>query len=313
MDLCGDYSSLKIVNVKTGPNLIGGAMRLMLCLILVLMAFAGNSVLARLALDSGDIGPWAFSLIRFGSGALVLLILSRPKESWPAGNWTAATALCAYGVFFSFAYLELATGTGALMLFASVQLTMLGVAYFRGERFSARQMIGLLLAMAGLIYLLSPDVDAPSPLGAGLMALSGAGWGIYSVLAAGSGSPIARTSGNFSRAAVLLLALTPMVFLAVPETLPNRAGLGLAVLSGTVTSGLGYALWYWVLRKISVTTAAISQLSVPVIAAIGGAVFVLEPVTWSFALACVLVLIGVAVATIKGPVLSSEKTGPSFD
>ena len=288
-------------------------MRLVFCLILVLLAFAGNSVLARLALAGGDIGPWAFSGLRFVSGAVMLLILSQPKESWPVGNWTAAIALCAYGVFFSFAYLELATGTGALLLFASVQLTMLAVAFSRGERLSALQIIGLVLAMAGLIYLLSPGLDPPSPLGAGLMVLSGAGWGIYSVLAAGPGSALARTSGNFSRAAILLLALTPMVFLVLPEARPNMMGLGLAVLSGTVTSGLGYALWYWVLRKISVTTAAVSQLSVPVIAAIGGAVFVLEPVTWSFALACALVLIGVAVATIKRPMSSSRTPGPSFD
>jgi len=109
-------------------------MRLVFCLILVLLAFAGNSVLARLALAGGDIGPWAFSGLRFVSGAVMLLILSQPKESWPVGNWTAAIALCAYGVFFSFAYLELATGTGALLLFASVQLTMLAVAFSRGER-----------------------------------------------------------------------------------------------------------------------------------------------------------------------------------
>lgn len=288
-------------------------MRLVLLLVLVLIAFAGNSVLARLALAGGGIGPWAFSLLRFVSGALMLLILSRPKESWPVGNWTAALALCGYGVSFSFAYLKLATGTGALLLFASVQLTMLAVAFSRGERLSILQIAGLVLAMGGLIYLLSPSVEAPSPLAAGLMVLSGAGWGIYSVLAAGPGSAIARTSGNFSRAAILLLAATPVIFFALPESRPNMMGFGLAVLSGTLTSGLGYALWYSVLRKISVTTAAVSQLSVPVIAAIGGAVFVLEPVTWSFALACSVVLIGVAIATIKFPASPAQMSGPSSD
>ena len=217
----------------------------------------------------------------------------------------AAIALCAYGVCFSFAYLKLATGTGALLLFASDQLTMLAVAFSRGERLSILQIIGLLLAMGGLIYLLAPSVEAPSPLGAFLMVLSGIGWGVYSVLGArgkgGTGSAIARTSGNFSRAALLLGLATPLICLALPEARPNMMGLGLAILSGTVTSGLGYALWYSVLRHISVTTAAVSQLSVPVIAAIGGAVFILEPVTWSFALACIIVLIGVAIATIKFP------------
>jgi len=132
-------------------------MRLAFLTCLVLIAFAGNSVLARLALASGDIGPWAFSLIRFVSGAGILLLLSAPKHSWPAGNWTAAAALCAYGVFFSFAYLQLAAGTGALLLFAAVQLTMLAAAFSRGERLSALQVIGLVFAMGGLIYLLSPS------------------------------------------------------------------------------------------------------------------------------------------------------------
>ena len=288
-------------------------MRLAFLTCLVLIAFAGNSVLARLALASGDIGPWAFSLIRFVSGAGILLLLSAPKHSWPAGNWTAAAALCAYGVFFSFAYLQLAAGTGALLLFAAVQLTMLAAAFSRGERLSALQVIGLVFAMGGLIYLLSPSIEAPPLFGAAMMIISGVGWGLYSVLGAGAGSAIARTSGNFSRAAILLVLATPLILIALPvilpgtlpatlaDPLPNLMGTGLAVLSGTVTSGLGYALWYSVLRHISVTTAAISQLSVPVIAAIGGAVFILEPVTWSFAIACIIVLLGVGIATIKMP------------
>jgi len=276
-------------------------MRLALLTLIVLIAFAGNSVLARLALNGGDIGPWGFSLIRFVSGALILLILSRPKISWRAGRWTAAITLCGYGVFFSFAYLKLATGTGALLLFASVQLTMLAAAFSRGERLSLLQSLGLIMAMGGLVYLLAPGAAAPSPFGAALMILSGVGWGVYSLLGKGKGDAIARTAGNFSRAAILLAVLTPLIIFALPEVRPGVTGLSLAVLSGTVTSGLGYALWYFVLRDISVTTAAISQLSVPVIAAIGGALFVLEPVTASFALACGVVLIGVAAATIKPP------------
>ena len=279
------------------------AMRLVLLTLFVLIAFAGNSVLARLALTGGDIGPWGFSLIRFVSGALVLLILSRPRTSWAAGRWLAAIALCAYGVFFSFAYLKLATGTGALILFACVQLTMLAAAFARGERLSLSQIVGLVLAMAGLVYLLAPGVEAPSPFGALLMAVSGMGWGIYSVMgkSAGNGNALARTTGNFSRAAILLVAVTPLISVVLPEGLPGPHGLMLAVLSGTVTSGLGYALWYYVLRDLSVTTASISQLSVPVIAALGGALFVFEPVTLSFAIACSVVLLGVGLATIKPP------------
>ena len=274
-------------------------MRLICLTIFVLIAFAGNSVLARLALNSGDIGPWAFSLIRFVSGAAVLLLLSRPAQSWPSGRWSAAMALCAYGVFFSFAYLKLATGTGALLLFTSVQLTMLIAAFMRGERLSVLQIFGIILAFSGLVYLLAPGVEAPSPIGASLMILSGVGWGVYSLLGKGTGSAVARTAGNFSRAAILLALASPLILWALPEIRPGAAGLILAVLSGTVTSALGYALWYYVLRDLRVTTAAISQLSVPVIAAIGGAIFVFEAVTLPFAIACAVVLLGVGLATIK--------------
>ncbi|GGX67473.1 membrane protein [Litorimonas cladophorae] len=274
-------------------------MRVALLTLVVLIAFAGNSILARLALSGGDIGPWSFSLIRFVSGAGVLLILAKPLASWRSGHWGAALALCAYGVFFSYAYLKLATGTGALLLFASVQLTMLIIAFSRGERLRLSQTLGLALAVAGLIYLLSPGLDAPSPIGAVLMAASGIGWGIYSVLGKSEGDPVARTSGNFARAAILLLLATPIFLTMSPESIPAPDGIGLAVLSGTLTSGLGYALWYRVLRDLSVTTASISQLSVPVIAAIGGALLVLEPVTLSFALACATVLIGVGLATVN--------------
>lgn len=284
-------------------------MRLLALTLLVLIAFAGNSVLARLALNSGDIGPWGFSLLRFLSGAVMLLILSHPAISWPAGRWTAAAALCGYGVFFSYAYLELATGTGALLLFASVQLTMLVTAFLRGERLSALQILGLALAIAGLVYLLAPGVEAPSALGAVLMIISGVGWGIYSLMGKNSGDAKARTAGNFARAAILLTLVTPLILWSLPEANPQLPGISFAVLSGTVTSGLGYALWYVVLRDLSVTTASISQLSVPVIAAIGGALFVFEPVTLPFATSCAIVLMGVGLATIKSP----DSSGPASD
>lgn len=278
-------------------------MRLALLTLIVLIAFAGNSVLARLALSGGDIGPWGFSLIRFVSGAVILMILSKPLVGWRAGDWRAAVALCAYGIFFSFAYLKLATGMGALILFAVVQITMLGVAAARGEKMNAIQWLGLCLASAGLVYLLSPGLEAPSFIGAILMAASGIGWGVYSILGksktAGSADPVARTSGNFMRAAILVLLLTPVLIWMLPEAQPTTNGVGLAILSGAVTSGLGYALWYKVLKDLYVTTASISQLSVPVIAAIGGAIFVFEPVTLSFAIACSVVLLGVGIATIK--------------
>jgi len=155
--------------------------------------------------------------------------------------------------------------------------------FSRGERLSPLQILGLILAMGGLVYLLAPGSEAPSPVGAALMIASGIGWGIYSVLGKGAGNALARTSGNFSRAALLLAVTTPLILWILPESVPGAKGVMLAIVSGTVTSGLGYALWYYVLRDISVTTASISQLSVPVIAAIGGALFVFEPVTLSFA------------------------------
>lgn len=278
-------------------------MRLFSLTFIVLMAFAGNSVLARLALSSGDIGPWGFSLIRFVSGALILLVMTKPLASWRAGQWKAAIALGAYGVFFSYAYLKLATGMGALLLFAVVQLTMLIVAFLRGERMGPLQWGGFALAAGGLVYLLSPGIEAPSLLGAVLMTISGIGWGAYSIMGKSKtpdqSDPVARTAGNFARAGIILLALSPVLFWTMPESQPTSKGLILAVMSGTITSGLGYALWYKVLKDLSVTTASVSQLSVPVIAAIGGAIFVFEPVTLSFAIACTVVLVGVGFATIK--------------
>jgi len=257
-------------------------------------------------MSHGDIGPWGFSLLRFLSGAIVLAFLSRPKLSWSTGRWAGAFALCGYGVFFSYAYLELATGTGALLLFASVQLTMLMIAFSRGERLSVQQSLGLALAILGLIYLLAPGVEAPSMIGAGLMILSGIGWGLYSILGKSAGQALARTAGNFARAAIILGALTPFVFWQFPEGSANSKGLLLAILSGTLTSALGYALWYSVLKDLTVTTASISQLSVPVIAAVGGALFVFEPVTLPFAISCTAVLLGVGLATIKPSSRSSD-------
>ena len=178
---------------------------------------------------------------------------------------------------------------------------LLAAAFSRGERLSGFQSFGLLLAMGGLIYLLAPGVEAPSLLGASLMILSGIGWGAYSLLGKSAETALARTSGNFSRAAILLTVATPFILWQAPESMPGLSGLFLAVLSGTVTSALGYALWYYVLRDLRVTTAAISQLSVPVIAAIGGAVFVFEAVKLSFIIACTVVLLGVGFATIKTP------------
>lgn len=266
---------------------------------LSLIAFAANSVLARLALVDGELGPWSYVLIRFVSGALMLALLIGPAKSLKEGSWRGAGALLLYGVFFSFAYLMLTTGTGALILFAAVQLTMLGWGYFKGERLSPLQWLGFGFAVSGLIYLLSPGLEAPSLLGSVLMILAGLGWGFYSIIGKGAGNPTAQTAGNFIRAAFILLLAAIPVFWVRPEAAPTAQGWGLALTSGIVTSALGYALWYRVLKDLPVTTAGLSQLSVPALAAIGGVLFVSEPLTLRFVLASAIILTGVGLATLR--------------
>ena len=272
--------------------------------VLTLIAFAANSVLGRLALVDGDVGPWSYSLIRIVSGGIVLLLLAGVKSSLSEGTWSGAGSLLLYAVFFSFAYLLLATGTGALILFAAVQLTMLGYGFSKGEKLSGLQWTGFILAVVGLVYLLSPGLEAPSLTGAVMMTVSGIGWGIYSILGKRAARPTARTAGNFLRAGVILILLSGPVLWAMPEIFPTAKGWTLAIASGAVTSAIGYALWYHVLKDMSVTRAGIAQLSVPAIAAIGGVVFVAEPLTLRFVAASTLILSGVAAAT-----LTSEKSG----
>ncbi|CAM3851787.1 EamA domain-containing protein [Litorimonas haliclonae] len=272
---------------------------ILLCLtLLTLIAFAANSVLGRLALAENDIGAWSYTLIRIVSGAMVLLCLAGVKRSVSNGSWIGAGSLLVYAVFFSFAYLILPTGTGALILFAAVQLTMLGWGFSQGERLNGLQWAGFILAVAGLVYLLSPGLEAPSAPGALLMTMSGIGWGAYSILGKGAGNPTARTSGNFFKACLILIVLSTPLLWALPEPLPTAKGWALAIASGAITSALGYALWYHVLKDISVTRAGIAQLTVPALAAFGGVIFVSEPLTFRFVTASVLILSGVAAATL---------------
>ena len=262
--------------------------------VLALVAFAGNSVIARLALAEGDIGAGSYTAIRLLSGAAVLLLLVRPKTAWVAGTWPGAFALLGYAAGFSYAYLSLATGTGALILFALVQVTMLGAGFRAGERLDALQWAGVALAFAGLTVLLSPSLDAPSPLGALLMALAGISWGIYSLLGRSGGDPTARTAGNFARASFLALPLMAIAVAAEPA--PTPPGVLLAVLSGAVTSGLGYAVWYRALPHLSASRAGVVQLSVPPLAALLGILLLSEPLTLPFASASLFVLLGIWLA-----------------
>jgi drug/metabolite transporter (DMT)-like permease len=215
------------------------------------------------------------------------------------GSWPSALALFAYAAAFSFAYVTLEIGAGALLLFGAVQLTMLTAGLRAGERLSARQGVGLAAALAGFVFLVSPGLSAPPLAGAALMAAAGAAWGIYSLRGRSSTDPLAATAGNFLRAAPLALGLN-LAFL--PAVRLDGAGLGYAALSGALASGAGYALWYSVLPGLRAASAATVQLSVPVIAAGGGVALLGEPVTLRLAIASIAILGGIAlVARRRNP------------
>ena len=266
---------------------------------LAMMAFAANSILARLALTGGDIGPWSFTAIRFISGALCLALILGPTKTLRQGSWTAALALLLYGAFFSYAYLSLSAGTGALILFAAVQITMIGGGLLAGERLRVLQWLGLTLAMSGLVYLMVPSIAPPSPIGAAMMALAGLGWGLYSLMGRGKGDPAALTAGNFLRAAMICAPLTLPLLWLIPETKLGAQGILLALASGILTSGLGYVIWYMALKHLTATRAGIAQLTVPIIAAIGGMLFIAEPFTARFFIAMCATLLGVGIATLS--------------
>ncbi|MBX3614523.1 MAG: DMT family transporter [Burkholderiaceae bacterium] len=260
-----------------------------------MVAFAANSLLCRLALAQPRIDPASFGSIRLVSGALVLALIVRMRagsDAPPRSDWLAATMLFAYVALFSFAYLSLPAGTGALILFGAVQLTMLGAGLRAGERFAPAAWAGLAAAIAGLVYLVSPGVSAPAPLGATSMALAGAAWGVYSLRGRGIADPLAATASNFARAVPLALALSVLTAGAVHADGP---GVVLAVASGALSSGIGYVIWYAALRGLTAMRAATVQLSVPPIAAIGGALMLAEPLTPRLMLASAAILGGIAV------------------
>lgn len=267
--------------------------RFVLLTALAMLAFAGNSLLCRLALRDTDIDPASFTAIRIVSGALTLGLLchARTRRQAIGGDWVSALALFVYAGAFSLAYVHLPAGVGALLLFGAVQLSMTGWGLVRGERLRKVQTGGLILAVIGLLILLLPGAHAPPLLGGGLMLLSGLAWGIYSLLGRGAGDPLAATAGNFLRAMPLaLLFLLP--FLGSLSV--DAPGLVYALLSGALTSGLGYALWYTALKGLTAIQGASVQLSVPLIATLAGALLLGESITWRLLLVALLTLGGIA-------------------
>ncbi|MGE4220045.1 MAG: DMT family transporter [Alphaproteobacteria bacterium] len=264
--------------------------------LVAMLAFAANSVLARLALAAGDADALGYTGIRIAAGAItlagLLALRERPGLSL-GGSWRGAGALLAYAVAFSVAYLMLNAGAGALILFASVQVGMLAWALRMGDRPGRLEWLGLAVAFAGLVFLMSPGLAAPHPLGAALMAVAGLSWAAYSLLGRGSGRPLADTAGNFVRCLPAAMALA-LAGVAIQP--PSLAGVAYAVASGAVASGIGYAIWYAALPGLSRSAAAFVQLTVPAIAAAGGVLFLQEPMTARLVLASAGILGGVALA-----------------
>lgn len=267
--------------------------RIVTLTLLAMSAFAGNSLLARLALRETDIDAASFTAIRLisGAGALWLVVRMRRSTEAGSGNWPSALALFAYAACFSFAYLTLPTGTGALLLFGAVQTTMIGHGLWLGERLRSVQLAGLVFAFGGLVGLLLPGLSAPPLFGSLLMLTAGIAWGVYSLRGRGSGDPTRITAGNFLRTVPFAALLSIWTWDGISL---GGAGFWYAALSGAVTSGIGYAIWYTALPALEATKAATVQLSVPVIAAFGGTVLLGEPVTLRLVLASLAILGGIA-------------------
>jgi drug/metabolite transporter (DMT)-like permease len=271
-----------------------------------MLAFAANSVLCRLALGQGLIDAASFASVRVISGAIVLglILLSRNDRAHAAPGWRSVITLFIYMAFFSFAYLSLAAGTGALVLFGAVQLTMFTVALRAGEKFAYLSWFGLALAIAGLVYLVSPGLTAPDPLGAALMAIAGIAWGLYSLLGRAAADPIDATAWNFIYS-VPLVIVTSLFFMSDFEV--SMMGAALAITSGAIASGIGYVIWYAALRGLRTTTAATVQLSAPIIAAFGGVILLSEDVTLRLLLASAATLGGVALVLSQRADMGSNR------
>lgn len=268
-------------------------------IIIALLAFAGNSVLCRLALGENAIDAASFTAIRLLSGAIFLLLLVCFKDNkrinFKQSSWSSAISLFLYAATFSFAYISLDTGTGALILFGFVQLTMIIYSFLQGKKLILVEWFGLIIAFSGLLILLLPGASAPSLTGFTLMATSGIAWAVYTIKGKGSKTPLQDTATNFAKT---LPVVVIMVLMTIQHADLSYRGVLLAIISGAITSGLGYAIWYAVLKKITVIQASTSQLLVPIIASIFGVLFANEVVTSKLLIASLLILGGILVLTI---------------
>ena len=274
-------------------------MKIVLLTTIAMLAFAANSVLARLALSDGDIDPLGYTGMRIVSGAAVLaaLVFFRTPRGMRTGmgSWPSAFALLLYAGAFSVAYVLVGAGPGALILFASVQMGMLAWAVFKGDRPGILEWLGIAIAFAALVYLVSPGMVAPPLPGAMLMIVAGLSWAAYSLLGRGSQSPLRDTAGNFIRCLPVGIIL---IVIGMLDFRPSTKGVAYAVASGAIASGLGYTIWYSVLPQLSRIRAALVQLTVPSIAAFGGVIFISEILTTRLVIATVGIVGGVALALL---------------
>lgn len=267
---------------------------------LAMLAFAGNSIICRMALQEGAIDAASFSNIRLLSGALALLIILSLKSSVnkikQSGSWLSALMLFLYALAFSYAYVDLGAGTGALILFGLVQATMIIAALIAGDRPTGIEAFGWLCASAGLVYLVLPGVEAPSSVGTILMAVAGIAWGIYSIRGQKELDPLASTASNFLRS----VAFIPFVLAATFKSVQiSSSGALLAILSGAITSGVGYVIWYAALKHMKTIQAALVQLSVPAIAALGGVILLDEALSSRLVLSAGMILGGISIALVR--------------
>jgi drug/metabolite transporter (DMT)-like permease len=277
--------------------------RVLILTLAAMIAFASNSLLCRAALKQTSIDAASFTFVRVFSGAVVLWLIMNlrrmirtTRDVGVGGNWISALALFLYAAGFSFAYVDVAAGTGALLLFGAVQATMILWGLHKGERLRAIQIVGLIVAMTGLVVLLFPGLSAPPLFGSILMLGAGVAWGIYSLHGKREKNPVTATTGNFVRAVPFASAVS-IIFLRWLDL--DLAGVIYAIISGAITSGLGYVIWYGVLPSLKAASAATVQLSVPVLAAAGGILLLGEPLTLRYLLASVAILGGIALVVLE--------------